>query len=146
VWRLGEAWTPGLIVGHNDAAPYNAVWRDDTLAGFIDWDFAAPVTREWDLAFVAFSWVPLHARAVVIAEGFSDFASRPARLRRLLQRYGWEGDSREFIGVVQDRARANADGIRRLARDGDPLFARLLAEGAAASLDTAAVEVADFDF
>jgi hypothetical protein len=33
-----------------------------------------------------------------------------------------------------------------LARDGDPLFARLLAEGVATSLDTAAVELADFDF
>ena len=146
VWRLGETWSPGLVIGHNDAAPYNAVWREDTLAGFIDWDFAAPVTREWDLAFVAFSWVPLHARAVVAAEGFSDFASRPARLRRLLHRYGWEGDSGEFVGVVQARARASADGIRRLARDGDPLFARLLAEGVATSLDTAAIELTDFDF
>ena len=146
VWRLGGTWSPGLIVGHNDAAPYNAVWRDGTLAGFFDWDFAAPVTREWDLAFVAFSWVPLHARAVVTAEGFTDFASRPARLRRLLARYGWEGDSREFIGLVQARARASADGIRQLARDGDPLFARLLAQGAATHLDTAVIELTDFDF
>ena len=28
VWRMGGQWAPGLIVGHNDAAPYNAVWRD----------------------------------------------------------------------------------------------------------------------
>jgi hypothetical protein len=146
VWRFGETWSPGLIVGHNDAAPYNAVWRDGTLAGFIDWDFAAPVTREWDFAFVAFSWVPLHARAVVTAEGFSDYPSRPARLRRLLHRYGWEGDSREFIGVVQNRARASADGIRRLARDGDPLFGRLFAQGVATDLDTAATELTDLDF
>jgi hypothetical protein len=145
-WRLGETWTPGLIVGHNDAAPYNAVWRADRLVGFIDWDFASPVTREWDLAFVAFSWVPLHARAVVADEGFTDFASRPDRLRRLLYRYGWDGDATEFMRVVQARARSSADGLRRLAQAGDPLFVRLLAQGAATDLDTAVSELTDFTF
>ncbi|MFC8849589.1 MULTISPECIES: hypothetical protein [unclassified Micromonospora] len=48
-WREGGVWRPGLIVGHNDAAPYNAAWADGRLAGFFDWDFAAPVTPEWDL-------------------------------------------------------------------------------------------------
>ena len=28
VWRMGGQWRPGLIIGHNDTAPYNAVWRD----------------------------------------------------------------------------------------------------------------------
>jgi hypothetical protein len=28
VWRFGQPWVDRLIVGHNDAAPYNAVWRD----------------------------------------------------------------------------------------------------------------------
>jgi hypothetical protein len=36
VWRMGGQWAPGLIVGHNGAAPYNAVWRDGRLAGFFD--------------------------------------------------------------------------------------------------------------
>ncbi|HEY0543520.1 MAG TPA: hypothetical protein VGD53_34515 [Actinoallomurus sp.] len=73
--------------GHNDAAPYNAAWRDG-LAGFFDRDFAGPVSREWDLAFCAFGWVPLHARHVVAAGGFPDFAARPRRLRRFLDVYG----------------------------------------------------------
>lgn len=66
IWRMGGQWTPGLIVGHNDAAPYNAVWRDGALAGFIDWDMAGPVPAAWDVAFTAFSWA----------------ATRPARRRR----------------------------------------------------------------
>lgn len=47
-WRTGtRPWRPGDVIGHNDAAPYNAVWRphpDGTgrLVGFFDWDFAAP--------------------------------------------------------------------------------------------------------
>lgn len=35
-WRMGGQWRPGLIIGHNDAAPYNAVWRIGSLAGFFD--------------------------------------------------------------------------------------------------------------
>jgi Ser/Thr protein kinase RdoA (MazF antagonist) len=46
-------------VGHQDAAPYNAVVDGDRLVGFHDWDIAGPSTREWDLAFSALSWVPL---------------------------------------------------------------------------------------
>ncbi|MHB8452982.1 MAG: phosphotransferase [Mycobacteriales bacterium] len=74
VWRTGAVWKPGLIIGHNDTTPYNAVWRDRHLAGFFDWDFAGPVSREWDLAFAAFSWVPLHARFALTKEGFPDIA------------------------------------------------------------------------
>lgn len=59
VWREGGQWRPGLIVGHNDAAPNNAAWGDQgQLIGFFGWDFAAPVSLEWDLSFTAFAWVP----------------------------------------------------------------------------------------
>jgi hypothetical protein len=58
IWRGGGTWSLGLIIGHNDTAPYNAAWRQDTQTGFFDWDFAGPATPEWDLAFAGFSWVP----------------------------------------------------------------------------------------
>jgi hypothetical protein len=75
--REGGTWRPELIIGHNDAAPYNAAWSGGRLVGFFNWDFADPVAREWDLAFTAFAWVPLHARHVVSAGGFTAFAGRP---------------------------------------------------------------------
>lgn len=143
VWRQRAEWAPGLLVGHNDAAPYNAAWRAGELVGFFDWDFAAPVTPEWDLAFTAFSWVPLHARHVVAAEGFTDFAARSRRLRRFLDVYGWSGDIEAFVGVVRARTQAHADGIRRLATSGDPLFVRLQQQGSVDDLDRAVVELAD---
>lgn len=66
----------GEVIGHHDAAPYNAVWQptvtaglDDQngtssggLVGFIDWDLAGPSTPLRDLAFVALTWVPLTRR------------------------------------------------------------------------------------
>src|ERR1700733_7311044 len=58
-WRTSlRPWQPWDIIGHNDATPYNAVWRPlasgpdisargdagpgERLVGFVDWDFAAP--------------------------------------------------------------------------------------------------------
>jgi Phosphotransferase enzyme family len=144
VWRMGGQWRPGLIIGHNDAAPYNAVWRAGHLVGFIDWDMAGPVSRAWDLAFAAFSWVPLHARHVVAREGFTDFGSRPARLRLLLAEYGWAGPTGEFLDIVRARACAHAAGVRGLAATGDPLFTRLVALGVAGDLDIALAELDEF--
>jgi aminoglycoside phosphotransferase (APT) family kinase protein len=96
------------------------VWADNRLIGFIDWDFAGPVYPDWDLAFAAFSWVPLHARHLAAAEGFTDFAARPCRLRRFLHRYRYAGRPADLVDQVRARASEHAAGIRRLADAGDP--------------------------
>ncbi|GAA2469216.1 phosphotransferase [Winogradskya humida] len=142
-WREGSTWEPGLIIGHNDAAPYNAAWADGHLVGLFDWDFAAPVTPEWDLAFTAFAWVPLHARHVVAAEGFTDFAERPRRLKLFLDTYGWDGPLASFLEIVRDRVNASAEGIRRTAAAGDPAFQQMISHGVDTNLETAARELAE---
>ena len=156
-WRTSvRAWQPGDIVGHNDAAPYNAVWLPTSptlgseqspagsgsrLVGFIDWDFAAPCSPLWDLAFVAFSWVPLHARDVVAAEGFARFADRPRRLRLLLDSYGYTGSVSTVLDAVRARIVDHARGLRELAAAGDPLFTRLVEDGVIDGLDRALVQL-----
>lgn len=144
IWREGGTWRLGLIMGHNDAAPYNAAWANGHLVGFFDWDFAAPTTAEWDLAFTAFAWVPLHARHVVTAEGFTAFADRPRRLQLFLDTYGWDGPVDRFIDTVRRRVSASAVGIRRTAAAGDPAYQRMIEQGVDAALETAADELADF--
>jgi len=147
VWRSSlRPWRPGYIIGHNDAAPYNAIWHarpggEGTLVGFIDWDFAAPCPPIWDLAFVAFSWVPLHARRIVAAEGFTDLAARPRRLRLLLDAYGWTGLTGELLDAISARITAHIDDVRALAST-DPLFARLVDAGVVDDLTTALTELA----
>jgi hypothetical protein len=160
-WRTSrQAWRPGDIVGHNDAAPYNAVWRSiptgelegtahsgdrpgARLVGFVDWDFAAPCPPMWDLAFVVFSWVPLHARDVVAAEGFTRFAERPRRLRLLLDAYGYTGSVNTVLETVRRRIHDHARTLRELAAAGDPLFARLVSDGVIDGLDRAMTELAE---
>ena len=144
VWRGGGTWSPGLIIAHNDAATYNAAWHQGRLTGFFDWDFAGPATPEWDLALAAFSWVPLHARYFVAAEGFTDFAARPRRLDRFLRTYGWQTTAGEFLDVVEARVKTHADGIRDLAAAGDEAFGRLLRQGVPDALDQAIAELASF--
>jgi hypothetical protein len=143
VWRMGGQWAPGLIVGHNDAAPYNAVWREGRLAGFIDWDMAGPVTAAWDVAFAAFSWVPLHARHVVGREGFSDFEGRPRRLQLFLAEYGWTASVPAFLEEVAARIQAHVTSLRELAAY-DPVFARIVAHGGADDLQAAVAELGHF--
>lgn len=141
-WRIAaRPWRPGDVVGHNDAAPYNAVWDADGLVGFIDWDFAAPCLPIVDLAFVACAWVPLHARDVAVSEGFTDFASRPARLRALLDAYGFVGTIPELLSAVHERIASQIEGVRALADAGDPLFIRLVDAGVIESNERAQMEL-----
>lgn len=138
-WFSGRPWRPGLVIGHHDASPLNAVWKGDDLIGFVDWDSAAPSSREFDLAFVALSWVPLHARRAVELVGFSDFADRARRLHLLLGAYGYTDDRSAFGRVVVERARLQASVIRRGADAGDPVYQALVP--LADDLDVAGAEI-----
>jgi aminoglycoside phosphotransferase (APT) family kinase protein len=126
VWREAQSWTPGLIVAHNDAAPYNAVWDAGRLVGFVDWDMAGPMTKEADLAWMAFSWVPLHARVVVSAEGFSAFSARRKRLENMLARYRWEGTTQDVLDLVAVRIADQLRAVRSTAGAGDATYQRML--------------------
>jgi hypothetical protein len=125
-WFIGGTTGPGLIVGHQDAAPYNAVVDGDRLVGFCDWDIAGPSSREWDLAFSALSWVPLASPRDGKPPSSHDMHERCRRLHLLLDAYGYTGDRRVLGDVVPQRARRQAAVIRRMAGAGDPVSIALL--------------------
>jgi thiamine kinase-like enzyme len=78
--RLGESVLgPDDVWCHNDFAPYSVV-HCDGLTGVIDWDIVAAAPPAWDLAFLAWQWVPLHN------DRLSDELGAPSwgdRLRRM---------------------------------------------------------------
>jgi hypothetical protein len=146
VWRKGGSWEPGLIIGHNDAAPCNAVWSraEERITGFFGWEFAGPVTAEADLALTVFMWVPLSAREVATGEGFTAFGDRLRRLRLMLDAYGWRGDTTQIVREVRDRMSASIHDIRRLALAGDPGCQELIDKGYDVQLATGVKELATF--
>jgi aminoglycoside phosphotransferase (APT) family kinase protein len=141
---------PGELIGHHDAAPYNAVWRAvptesdpsyGELVGFIDWDLAGPAQPVRDLAFVALTWVPLTARDVAAADGFPAGVDRSHRLRLLLDAYAWQGGLSEVVAAVRQRALEHATGLRAAADAGYGPAAALVAEGVADAFDRAVAEL-----
>lgn len=134
---------PGELLGHHDAAPYNAVWDPaaGVLVGFIDWDLASPAEPVRDLAFVALSWVPLSARDVAAVQGFAPDVDRARRLRLLLDAYGWAGGTGAVLAAVRQRALDHAAGLRRAAANGYGPAVALVAEGVADDFERAVTEL-----
>jgi aminoglycoside phosphotransferase (APT) family kinase protein len=139
VWFASRPWRPGLVIGHHDAAPYNAVWRRGRLVGFVDWDVAGPSSREFDLAYSALMWVPLLAPGSAWPLASRPVEERHRRLHLLLDAYGYDDDRAALREAVATRARRNAEVTRSLADSGDPVFQAL--RGQADDLDRSAQQV-----
>ncbi len=103
-WRSPER-EPFEVVCHNDFATYNLVFDGDLVVGVIDWDFASPGPRLWDLAYLAYRIVPLSSGDR--RDGFTD-EEREGRLRQLLAAYGGDAEPRELMTVLRERLLALA--------------------------------------
>lgn len=132
---------PGVLIAHNDAAPYNAVWDGDRLVGFVDWDMAGPRLREDDLAWTAFSWVPLHARHVVSAEGFTELGRRRERLAAFLSAYGSASTTDQVLARLDVMITRQVAQMRSRAAQGDLSYQRMIRLGRARDLETARREL-----
>lgn len=126
-WRFATAsLAADEVVCHNDIAPYNIVWRDGRVVGIIDWDLAGPGTPSWDVAFAAWTFAPIHTRALAHELGAPTDAGR--RLRLLCDAYGLvERD--DFLALIAQRMQASIDGIETFAARGEAAFVRMIADG-----------------
>jgi hypothetical protein len=88
VWRAATH-EPVEVICHNDVAPYNLVYRAGRIVGLIDFDFASPGPRIWDLAYLAYRIVPLVGDE---RDGAPPLHEREARLRALIEAYANGGD------------------------------------------------------
>jgi hypothetical protein len=97
-WR-SLAREPEEVLCHNDFAPYNLVYREGQAVGVIDFDFASPGSRLWDLAYLVYRLAPLTTDR---ADGFRD-AERLARLDRIVGAYGGNYSRAEVLAAVVAR-------------------------------------------
>jgi len=130
-WRIGA--DDGEVICHHDIGPWNMVFRDRKPVALIDWDFAGPGTRLWDLAYAAWRFAPLYAPRT--GDDTADVQRSARRLRLLCDGYGLERRD-ALLATVVARMQAMHD---LLVDGGDATTARLVAEGHhQAALDDAA--------
>jgi hypothetical protein len=115
-WRL-PATEPAEVICHNDAAPYNMVFRDGRLVGLIDVDTASPGPRILDLAYLAYRIAPLSGDAFAGAAYGVGHLDPMARLDALTRAYGLSFARTDVLGAMVDKLRdlaawseARADG------------------------------------
>ncbi len=136
----GAAWqfscpdpTRHEVIGHNDVAPYTMVFVDGRPRALIDFETAGPGPRIWDLAYAAYTFVPLasfipRADGSTVPYASSQHAAERARRLRLLQdAYGLPID--DLLPTVGHRLDALCDLLVARAESGDATYRRLIAEG-----------------
>ncbi len=130
VWRsFGPPPPDAEVVCHHDAAPHNVVWRPDGTLALIDFDLASPGSRLYDVAYAAWTWVPLFSDQDSMALGWRN-PDRPRRLRLFADAYGLiPRDRRRFVSTIRRRIVDHIEGIRRMAAAGDPAFVRIVDNG-----------------
>lgn len=123
VWQWNPDPPPQAIICHHDLGPQNTVYVDGAPVAFIDWDYAGPGLPVWDLAYAAWSFIPLYDDEYAQRHGYST-APRGRRLRLLCDAYGLP-DRSGLLDVVQQRQQAFVDMVQQRAAAGEAGFAEV---------------------
>jgi len=125
---------PREVICHGDLAPYNLVLRDSRGAGdqaggitvWIDFDTTCPGSRVWDLAYAAYTFVPLYAEGHDLPADLD----RDARLTRFAEHAGV--DRGELLAMIDRRLVTLIAWLEDGAASGDPARLAMVADGHAA--------------
>jgi aminoglycoside phosphotransferase (APT) family kinase protein len=125
-YRPREATWPALlrdpsgrdeVVCHNDLSTYNTIYRNGHPASIIDWDYAAPGSRLWDLAYASWWLVPLHRPEYCELLGWGS-VDQPRRLRLLCDSYGLGEQRAQLVATILERQRRTQEQLSAWVREG----------------------------
>lgn len=108
------------LICHNDWAPGNALFDEHRPVAMLDWDSAGPGSRAWDLAYSAYTWVPLDLKSE------PDLERSALRLRLFCDAYGGHVPPADVLEALPLLLRVGADRIQARAEGGDPGFQKLV--------------------
>jgi Phosphotransferase enzyme family len=130
VWRSFGPPPPGTeVICHHDAAPHNVIWRPDDTLALIDFDLSSPGARIYDVAYAAWTWVPLFSDRDSVTLGWHS-PDRARRLRLFADAYGLiPRDRHRLVATIRARIVDHVEGIRRMAAAGEPAFVRIVHKG-----------------
>ncbi len=118
----------GPVLCHNDVCLENVVFRDGRAVALLDFDFAAPGRRVFDVASFARMCVPIDDDINAARLGWSD-EDRPGRLRLVVDAYGLEPNERAEVLEILDRSiEASGEFVRRRVEAGEPGFVKMWEE------------------
>ena len=112
----------GDVFCHNDVCLENVVFRDGVAVGLLDFDFAAPGRREFDLASFARMCVPIDDDEPAARLGWT-MADRPARLRLVCDEYGLDRPGRaRLLDCLDESIARGGEFVRRRVEAGEVAF------------------------
>ncbi|HEY3505952.1 MAG TPA: phosphotransferase [Actinocatenispora sp.] len=119
----GASWVTGPhrdgdVVCHGDFGPWNVVWRGTEPVGLIDWDYAHPAPRRFDLGYALEYVAPFRDDAECLRWlRYPDPPDRRARIAAFCAAYGLDSAD-GMVDAVLDAQRAGATRVRELVRRG----------------------------
>ena len=112
------------VIGHNDVCPENVVVRDGVPVALLDFDFAAPGRRVWDVACFARMCVPIEDPADMHRtgrEGLDAFT----RLRLVADAYGLPPGRRDLVDALAHQVAHGVAFVQRRVDAGEPAFVEM---------------------
>ncbi|MBB4741985.1 hypothetical protein BJY16_005444 [Actinoplanes octamycinicus] len=121
VWQaswLRDLGGDDVVVGHGDTGPWNIVGAGGRPDALIDWEFAGPVDRLWELAQTVWLNAQLVDDDVAEMQGLPDAHARARQARAIVDGYGLARAERDDlvdrladVAIHSARHEAVAEGV-----------------------------------
>jgi hypothetical protein len=111
-----------IVICHNDVCPENVVYRDGVAVALLDFEFAAPGRRVYDVACLARMCVPIEADEDAARTGRGGLDPY-TRLRVVADAYGLVGPDRStLLDVLAEQIDQGSPFVRRRIAAGETAF------------------------